>query len=463
MKTEAIFFTWERIAGATGGVWLRKPSGIGAMAIYDDSRNVTPGSLFVAIPGELADGHDYVLQASERGARAVCVQRPLSSSVLSTLSGRGCGVLMVDGGLAAFHALACLNRCRFPELRLLSVTGSCGKTSTKEMCASIFETRWLGHVLKTIGNTNNHFGVPRNLLRLRPDTEAAVIEAGSNHPGEIAALGALIRPQSALITCIGAAHLEYFHDLEGVAEEKGDLLAAAAPDGFCIIPADCAGREILLRHAAPRRVITFGTGPESDVRAEYGGPVAGGYAISLTRRDTGERVDFTWGIGGAFQACNAAAAAAAGLAYGLSLSEAAAGLQCCVLPGARMAESDIGGVHWVNDAYNANPDSMRAGLAWFAEASRKASTRWLLLGEMRELGEASPTAHRKVLEEALSLFPHDTVVVTVGPAFAPFAAEHGLRHFEDAAAASVLKFPAGSWVYLKASLAMGLYKLVPKA
>ena len=456
-----VFFTWDEIVRATGGRWLVEPKGDGVLSIEDDSRKVAPGAFFVAIVGEKADGHAYVQKAAESGAAAVCVQRMPDEGVLSRLSDLSCGCLLVEDGMMAFQALANAHRRRFSAIPVIAVTGSCGKTSSKEMCASVLEAHWPGRVIKTTGNTNNYFGVPRNLFRINGDTAAAVIEAGSNHPGEIATLAAMIEPTGAVITCIGAAHLEFFHDLNGVAEEKGDIFQAL-PDGApAVMPADCEGKDILMKHAAGRRVITFGLGDNADVQAIYGGLTEQGYALGIVRKDTGERVDFHWDIGGECQAGNAAAACALGISLGISLSECAKGLQHCALPGARMNEKDIDGVHWANDAYNANPSSMPASLQWFREASSKAASRYVLIGDMLELGETSEAMHSMVLEKALELFPNDTVV-TIGPRFAPFAEKHGLTHFQNIDEARTLVFPKGAWVFLKGSLGMGLYKLVPE-
>lgn len=456
-----LFFTWDEVVAATGGRWLLEPKGDGVTVVEDDSRKVGPGALFVAIAGETADGHAYVRKASESGAAAVCVQRRPADDVMAVLSNAACGCLLVDDGMRAFQALATAHRRRFPAIPVVAVTGSCGKTSSKEMCASVLAAHWPDRVVKTTGNTNNYFGVPRNLFRINEETAAAVIEAGSNHPGEIATLAAVIEPTAAVITCIGAAHLEFFHDLNGVAEEKGDIFKALPEGAPAIMPADCAGREILLSHASGRKVITFGLCDDADVQAIYGGLTEDGYALGLVRKDTGERIDFHWGIGGEAQAGNAAAAAALGISLGISLAECAEGLRHCELPGARMSEKDVDGVHWANDAYNANPSSMPASLQWFREASAKAVSRYVLIGDMLELGESSEEMHRRVLEKALELFPNDTVI-TIGPRFAPFAEAHGIRHLQNIDEARGLAFPKGAWVFLKGSLGMGLYKLVPE-
>ena len=457
-----VFFSWDDVKAAVGGTWLLPVSGAGVSCILDDSRAVRPGALFVAIVGELADGHSYMTAAAQSGAAAVCVQRPPTADELAVLRGCGCGCVQVSDSLAAFQALALAHRRRFPALFLLGVTGSCGKTSTKEICASVLEKRWPGQVLKTLGNTNNHFGVPRNLLRLTASTQAAVIEMGSNHPGEIARLAALAEPVCGLICHIGAAHLEAFGDLRGVAEEKGDLLSGLTAAGTAVIPAGAEGVEVLRRHAGRRRVLTFGTEADADLRCEYLGQSGDGYGLVLTRREGGASVQVIWPLGGEHQARNAAAAVLVGLVAGLDLASAAAGLRHCELPGARMARRDVGGVHWVNDAYNANPDSLAASLAWFAEISRGAKARVLVLGDMLELGAASERAHREALRLARRMFPQDRIV-TIGSRLAAAAAGMGLTSYPDSAAAAGLstEMTPGTWVFLKGSNILGLSRLMP--
>ncbi|MBQ6474249.1 MAG: hypothetical protein IJJ33_19860, partial [Victivallales bacterium] len=261
---------------------------------------------------------------------------------------------------------------------------------------------------------------------------------------------------------IGAAHLEAFHDFAGVAEEKGDLLASVPVGGTVFIPFVCPAKDVLLRHAEGRRVITFGAEDGADVQGLYGGQCDGGYRLTLRRRDTGDSIELVWPIGGEVQAANAAGAAAVGLHFGLSLEEIAQALPRTTLPGARMAQFDHDGIHWVNDAYNANPTSMMAGLKWFAEISRQAPSRTLLLGDMLELGPASARLHEELLQAARRLFPHDRIV-TVGPQFAQFAPALGAISYPDASSVFPdLQLERGTWIYLKSSFGTGLCKLPPK-
>ncbi|MBN2451848.1 MAG: UDP-N-acetylmuramoyl-tripeptide--D-alanyl-D-alanine ligase, partial [Lentisphaeria bacterium] len=355
MGMQGIHFRIEELLALTDGT-LALPGAGGKdtllTGVRDDSRVVGPGDLFLAIPGEKVDGHRYIGKALAAGAAAVCAGRPLCVADAETALRRGVPIVLVADPLAAFQALAQAHRRRFPGLLVAGITGSSGKTSTKEMIAAVLEQRSPGAVLKTEGNTNNHFGVPRNLLRLTGDHRAAVIEMGSNHPGEIALLARLAEPEIGVVSNIGLAHLEFFGSLEGVAREKGDLLRHTAWSGIAVFPGEAAHVDVLRAGSAPRRTLTFGSGPDNDVRVRYHGPVPDGFRVSLTWALTGRTETFSWGIGGEHQAMNAAAAAAAGTAAGLSPEEIVKGLRTCRLPGMRMSVLSWQGVHWVNDAYN---------------------------------------------------------------------------------------------------------------
>ncbi|MBO7741348.1 MAG: UDP-N-acetylmuramoyl-tripeptide--D-alanyl-D-alanine ligase [Victivallales bacterium] len=460
--------TFKDLSGLPGGRWLVEPeSGDGMItAVCDDSRKLAPGAIFVAIAGELTDGHRYVAAALEAGASGIIVQQEPDEAVMSRLASRPCPCLLVPDSLRAFQQLALKHLQSFSDLRVLAITGSCGKTSTKEMLAAVLSRRWPERVLKTLGNTNNHFGVPRNLFRINESTAAAVIEMGTNHPGEIANLVSLAPPQVALVSNIGHAHLEFFHNLEGVATEKGDILAGILPGGTAVFPQEAVGAEILRAKAGDRRIITFGTSDDADVQYTYCGYKGGNFRLKLFWRATGIMREVVWGIGGAHMASNAAAAAAAATAMGLTPEEIVSGLEACVLPGQRQEIFEVKGVHWVNDAYNSNPDSCRASIGWFAEVTPKLATRVLVLGDMRELGENAHEAHKSVIAEAVAKCP-DAQLITVGEEMRRAVAAlnlHGILSVDDV---EEVRKPLenftvdGAWILLKGSHSINLPVLCP--
>ena len=454
------FFTWRELQEICGGEWiLPPPSASTAPAMMtDDSRLATQNSLFVAVDGREhglpSDGHNYISQAANAGCSAIFAQRRPAEEVLSLLREKGCGLLLVENGLRAFQAIAHAWRKR-AGIPIVGVTGSCGKTSTKEMVAAVLENKFPNGVLKTIGNTNNYFGVPRNLLRISDETRAAVIETGSNHPGEIHTLAEMVSPNVAVISCIGAAHLEFFHDLNGVAEEKGDIFQSLPPDGVCVFPYTCAGKEILLRHVAGRKALTFGTEEEADIRVHYDGFRDGAFHLLL--QSGTDSAELSWAIPGECQALNAASAAAVGLAFGMTLKQCAESLRKCVLPGARMAVEQRAGITWSNDAYNANPTSMLEALKAFKDTTGDSPNNVLILGDMLELGQNSLESHKTTLREARNLFPQSRIL-TVGKFFAVAAEPYAeIQSYPDVSALlNALTLPTGTTVFLKSSHSIGL-------
>lgn len=457
-------FTWNELAEITRGRWLREPAvGDGIVGVQDDSRQIRGGALFVAIRGELADGHRFAAKAVRAGAAAVCLDQEPNTDAQQALAETGAACLLVADTLVAFQELARAHRRRLGDLMVVGITGSCGKTSTKEMIAAVLERKWPGRVHKTAGNFNNHFGVPRTLLELRPEHRAAVVELGSNHPGEIAALVRLVEPGIGVVSNIGSAHLEFFHDLAGVAEEKGEILVGTAATGVCILPAEAAHAEVLRRKAGGRRVLSFGAGEVSDVRATYRGLAGDHYVVDLATGS--EQVTLRWQIGGAHQALNAAAAAAVGCAVGLSLADTVAGLASCELPGMRMKTVEIDGIRWANDAYNANPTSMRAGLEWFHDlvVANPVAPHILVLGDMLEIGEGAPAVHRELLAWTRERFPHARILA-VGPLMAAAAQIWDLPAVPDSAAAAALLrswLAPGCLVFLKGSRGIALERCLP--
>jgi UDP-N-acetylmuramoyl-tripeptide--D-alanyl-D-alanine ligase len=275
----------------------------------------------------------------------------------------------------------------------------------------------------------------------------------------------LVEPEIGVVSNIGSAHLEFFRDLKGVAEEKGDILAGTAATGVCILPAEAPNAELLHRKAGSRRIVTFGDSEWADLLAEYQGMVGGQYVVQLTCLMRRQRDTLRWGIGGAHQALNAAAAASVGLAAGISLSESVAGLAACELPGMRMKVVEIDGIRWANDAYNANPTSMRAGLEWCRDllASTPDAPHILVLGDMLELGPDGADAHRLLLEWTQAQFPRARILA-VGPLMAAAAQACGLPSAIDSATAAELVrewATPGALVFLKGSRGIALERCLP--
>ncbi len=448
-------YTFDRIAAAADGVLegsFRPDSAVRNDQITTDSREVGPGSMFIALKGDKFDGHEFLVQAAGKGAVLVCAEKSWKGAVPS-----GIPVLRVESTLSAFQKIAAMHRNSFPDLKAAALTGSSGKTSTKEMLRAIFNRAFgAEHVLATEGNTNNQIGVPKNLLRLTSGHKICVIEMGTNHFGEITPLAESVAPDASMIVSIGHCHLESFGTLEGVAKEKSTIFRFTKPGGTAVLPRNAAGLDIMKKAADGKTVVLFGPGEGSAVESEYLSGTMDGTVFRLKDNRTGKSVRVEWGLVGRHQAANAAGAAALALSFGIPLETIAEGLKNCVLPGMRMKRSERFGACWINDAYNANPDSMSVMLQWLSEFcdSRKLL---LVLGDMLELGPDSVALHKNMLAYALDKFP-GAAILAVGPQMTAAAKEIGARKnlttFPDskACAAEVRKFvPQGGIVFLKAS------------
>ena len=395
--------TLPEIAEAVGGTVHDDPGVTVTGPATHDSRQVEPGGLFVAIAGERVDGHDYARSAVEDGAAAVLAQRPV-----------GVPAVVVDDPYAALAALARHLVDRLPELKIVSLTGSQGKTGTKDLIAQVLATA--GPTVATAGSFNNELGMPMTVLRAGADTEYLVLEKGARGIGHIRDLCGVARPYVGLVLNVGVAHLGEFGSREAIAQAKGELVEELPPEGTAVLNAD----DPLVAAMAPRtqaRVTTYGEAATADVRID-----------DLHLDDTGRpRFDLVTAAGrahvdlqllGEHQASNAAAAAAVAVALGLDLADVAIALSAAGNASRWRMETHerADGVLVVNDAYNANPDSMRAALKTLAALGRgRPGARTIaVLGEMRELGASSLEEHDAVGRLAVRLDIAQLVVVGEG-------------------------------------------------
>ncbi len=463
------FLSFADLQKVTRGRWLVAPEDLasGVSALSDDSRHLPQGGLFLASPGELTDGHRYVGAALESGAGGVLLQNAPAPEWEERMRRQGIPCLQVDSSLAAYQRLALWHRNQYPGAEVLAITGSCGKTSTKEMCAAILEERFPQGVLKTQGSTNNHFGVPRNLFRIQESTRVAVIEMGTNHPGEIAGLVQLAPPRVGVVCNIGQAHLEAFHTLRGVAREKSAILQGILPGGMGVYPADAQGADLLKAAAPPGvKLFSFGTQESADLQYQYLGFREGRFQVRLRWGWLNQERLLAWDLGGAHMAANAACAACAATLLGCTPDQVLRGLANCQLPGGRMELREKDGIQWINDAFNANPTSVRASLDWFAEVVPSSAPQFLALGDMLEGGEDSLRAHREILAYARQKCPQARLLL-VGPLYAQAAALEPPIPAACFATTEELRekmppLPPGSWILLKSSHGIGLSHLAPQ-
>jgi UDP-N-acetylmuramoyl-tripeptide--D-alanyl-D-alanine ligase len=374
-------FTIDEVAAATKGrlVQAGTAAALAASSVNTDSRTIATGQTFVALRGERMDGHDFLIAAARRGAGCLVVDRedrlPTNGSARAAVVVRDTLDALTDLGRAARARLAC---------PVIAVTGSCGKTTVKEMIGQILVAA--GHKGRTPqASFNNHIGVPLTLLAAEPQDEFVLCELGTNAPGEIAHLAGIARPTVAVVTLVAPVHLEGLGSVEGVAREKASLVEALPPDGVAILNSDDERVAAMAARCPGRRVIKVGTGPEADLRVEN--VIQTQKGLSFTIGDVG----FDLPVLGEHQAVLAAMAAAAVREVGVSLEASAEILQRFKPPAMRLALEEVGGITIINDAYNANPRSMQAALDILALWPDRRKV--FFCGDMRELGAESRTAH----------------------------------------------------------------------
>jgi UDP-N-acetylmuramoyl-tripeptide--D-alanyl-D-alanine ligase len=347
-----------------------------------DSRTVGAGELFFAVKGERLDGHDFVSAALERGAAAAVVRK----DQLNRYSAKS-RLLAVDDTLAALQTLATAVR-RVWGKPLVGVTGSAGKTTTKEAIAHVLASRW--RVLKSEGNFNNHFGLPLMLLKLEPEHDVAVIEMGMSHAGEIRALAKIAKPEIGVVTNVAPVHLEFFDSIAGIARAKYELIESLPASGTAVLNADDEyvsqfGRDF------KGRVITYGTKATADVRCENV-RTCGAEGSEFDVVVAGGREHARLPLVGEHNILNALAAVAAGLARGMKPSDAVAALATLAPPDKRGQVLQLGNITVINDCYNSNPKALKAMVD--ALAAMKAGRRIVVAGEMLELGPTGEAMHR---------------------------------------------------------------------
>lgn len=449
-----IALTLAEIATVVDGELVGDGAVVVSGPVVIDSREAGPRSLFAAFVGERSDGHDHVGQAAAQGAVAVLGSRPTElPTVVVTDPQRALQRL-------AAHVVAEVRRGG--GLTVVGLTGSQGKTSTKDLLGAVLDR--VAPTVATRGSFNNELGMPLTALRVEPTTRFLVLELGARGVGHIAELTTLVTPDIGVVLNVGQAHLGEFGSREAIAQAKGELVECLPEDGTAVLNAD-DDRVVAMTTRTRARVTTFGQERPADVRVEdleldrLGRP-------SFVLATADERVPVVLRLVGAHQAGNAAAAAAAALALGLTLEQVGEALGAVTeLSHWRMELTELSsGVTLLNDAYNANPESMRAALDALAVIGADPAVRRTVavLGEMRELGAASPAEHAGI--GAYAVDRSVDVVLVVGDAAGPIADGAGARSTtvaDNAAALAWLRehLAAGDAVLLKASNGARLYDL----
>jgi UDP-N-acetylmuramoyl-tripeptide--D-alanyl-D-alanine ligase len=449
-----LLWTSAEIAAATGG---QASTDFQVTGVTFDSREVGPGDLFVAMPGTVHDGHKFVAQALAAGAAGVIVSQPVDGPQV-----------LVDDTAAALEALGRASRER-SDATIVGVTGSVGKTSTKEAMFAALDRYRPGKVHRSVKSYNNHTGVPLSLARMPRDAEFAVLEMGMNNPGEIAALTRQVRPHLALITAIAPAHIENLGSEGAIAYAKAEIFQGLEPEGVAIIPNDTPHRDRLVKAARRHadRIITFGNG-DADVHAIHAVKADGGTLVTAALLD--RELTFTISQRGEHWVSNALAVLAAVEAIGADV--AIAGLALADMGGLKgrgerhHVRLDDGELLLIDESYNANPASMAATLKSLGEEPQ-AKRRIAVLGPMRELGEQSDALHAG-LAPAIMAANVDRAVL-IGEEMGPLAAALSGKVEVDRAssvdeATDLLMHVVrpGDAVLVKASNSVGLARLVQR-
>jgi UDP-N-acetylmuramoyl-tripeptide--D-alanyl-D-alanine ligase len=448
-------FTVQEIVRAAQGALVVGDLGVPVTGVSIDSRTLGVGEAFFAIVGHRLDGHEFIADAASRGAACVVAQT-VPDHIPS-----GVPLVLVEDTTRALGRLAAAHRARF-SLPVAAVTGSNGKTTTKDMIAAVLGA--LGKVLKPEGSFNNQWGVPLTLLRLTGEHQALVVELGCNQPGEIAYLAGLTAPTVGVVTTVAEVHLELLGSIEGVREEKAALVRAIGPEGTVVLNADDP-RVAGMRHDTRARVITYGRAATAEVRAP-GDVTEDARGLAFTLETAGRRERVSLAFAGRHNVTNALAAAAAGLAVGLSLPDVAAGLERARPAKGRCVWREVAGVRILDDSYNANPPALRAALDTLC-AHRGGSRLVVVLGDMLELGPLAEAAHAELGREVaargaaefVGLGKHMKTAVEAAREAGLAEAQHATT-FEDTVAHALKRVARGDVVLIKGSRGMRMERVV---
>ena len=412
--------------------------------VCTDTRKIKSGDLFVALKGKNFNGNKFAAKAVEMGAVAVVVDEPI----------KDVPCLLVDDARKAYGQLAAAHRDQF-DLPVFGVAGSNGKTSTKEMLASILRKKY--QTVFSEASFNNDVGLPATLFRICSDTQVAVLELGTNHPGELAPLIRMSKPMYGLITGIGREHLEFFHDLDGVVKEEGMLAELLPESGKLFLYGDGSWvNSIIQRCSAVCETVGFG--PKNHWYVG-GVQIAGGMTRFMLSSPNSELSgEYEIPLLGRHQAANGALAIAAAAEMGIDRETIMMGLHDCPQPKQRMQMTKRKGVVWINDAYNANAESVEAAFGTLDDIS-VTGKKYAVLGDMAELGEYAESAHEEAGEQAAGVVTGLVVVGAWAEVVAKSARHRGVKYVEVAAnleaAAKLLSrwLKSGDAVLLKASRA----------
>ncbi len=446
-------FSLAEVLGATRGQCIKIGKAVRFVGVSTDTRTITPGALFVALSGERFDGHEFVIEASQKGAAGIIAGREM------ILPEHQATLIQVENPRLALQELARFHRCRF-QIPLIAVTGSNGKTSTKDMIAAVLSTQL--RILKTEANYNNEIGLSQTLLQLDSSHEAAVVEMGMRGTGEIAELAAIALPTVGVVTNVGETHLERLGSIENIAGAKAELIEALTENGVAVLNSDDVWVKAM-RGKTAARIVSFGRQNGADVQAKRFEQDRRGVTFECV---TGEGVfPIFVPVPGVHSVYNALAAIATGRLLGLGMESIAKGLAEYQPGKMRLNIRQYAGITVIDDTYNASPLSMAAAIDVLAELAK--GRKIAVIGDMLELGPAAQAAHERVGGQLAEIGA--AVVITVGE-MARFAAEAAERQggvlgipcqdHEQAINELKTRLMSGDTVLFKGSRGMRMEKLL---
>lgn len=458
---ELSLWTSDEILSATGGQMVGPEFQVTGVSI--DSRTVAAGDLFIAIAGPNHDGHDFAIAAAEKGAMLL-LHRQVDDLP------KGASAIIVDDTFDALYDLAHAARAR-TDAEIVAITGSVGKTGTKEALATILRRHGKTHC--PVGSFNNHWGVPLTLVRMPRDTQFGVFELGMNNPGEIAPLSKLVKPRLVIITTIAGVHMENFDHIDDVAHAKAEIFQGLIPGGLAVLPFDSPFFGMLTDHAlswGASNVVSFGDGEKAVVRADK---VALHPECSCVRATVmGQDLTFKVGMAGLHWVANSLAVIAATQLLTGDVAQAGLALAGMMPPKGRGAHHDLqignGNFHLIDESYNASPPSMKAALSTLgAQTPAGKGRRIAVLGDMLELGAVSKSAHKALLAEIEAANVHRLYLVgsemkrLAKKAGSPLLVAHS-KKYEDIIPMLEDDLSDGDIVMIKGSNGIGLSKLVDR-
>lgn len=441
-------YSLKQLASAMNGTLLQCEQGGGDLVVSTgvstDTRSIPNGALFFALKGENFDAHNFLAQAAQSGAGALVIQD--AANLPADIP-----AVLVNDALEALQALAKWYRAEL-GIPVIAITGSNGKTSTKDFTKNVLSQKF--RVNATLGNLNNHIGLPLTVLATAADDEVGVFEMGMNHSGELAPLCEIGQPNVSIITNVGTAHIEHMGSRAAIGLEKGTLARALDADGTLLVPSDCDYLDDF-RASTPAKVIAVGDG---SVRAENVVPGEAGSTFDLVIDDLGS-IPTSIGVAGKHMVSNALLAAGAGAVLGLSLEQISAGLQTAELTSGRLRQFQSGGVTVIDDTYNANPESVIAALETLANLPG-GGRRTAALGVMAELGDHAAEAYARIGQIARDL---NLQLVTVGEEALTYGSDHHFQTPEEAAQWLSENTTSGDIVLFKGSRLAAMEKVMNHA